>query len=99
MAEPAFSAALDDDGTVAVPPSALGPEAVGSAWPSPILDPAVAELCVALSKADPCGPELDLAYDTVYLNFFALSGGLLPSSFFSSEDGKPFDRASIDLAR
>jgi type VI secretion system protein ImpA len=99
MAEPAFSAALEDDGTVAMPPSALGPEAVGSAWPSTILDPAVAELCVPLSIADPCGPDLDLTNDSDYLNFFAQTEGLLPSSFFSSDDGKPFDRASIDLAR
>jgi len=99
MAEPAFSAALEDDGTVAMPPSALGPEAVGSAWPSTILDPAVAELCVPLSIADPCGPDLDLTNDSDYLNFFAQTEGLLPSSFFSVDDGRPFDRASVDLSR
>ncbi len=54
-------------------------------------------LCVPLSDADPCGPDLDLAGDPDYLNFFAQTEGVLPSSFFSSEDGKPFDRSSVDL--
>jgi type VI secretion system protein ImpA len=126
MAELAISAALEDDGTVAMPASALEssslaisppePEAavidaapvdhsslaaaeLGSAWPSAIDDPAVAGLCIPLSKADPCGPDLDLAGDPDYLNFFAQTEGLLPSSFFSVEDGRPFDRASVDLPR
>jgi len=62
-------------------------------------DAAVAALCAPLSQADPCGPDLDLAGDPDYLNFFAQTEGMLPSSFFSTEDGKPFDRASIDLPR
>jgi type VI secretion system protein ImpA len=62
-------------------------------------DPAVLELCVPLSEADPCGPDLDLEGDAEYLNFFAQSEGVLPSSFFSAEDGKPFDRATVDLPR
>jgi type VI secretion system protein ImpA len=124
MAELAISAALEDDGTVAMPPSAVEssslaispPEAavidaapvdhsslaaaeIGSAWPSAIDDPAVAGLCIPLSKADPCGPDLDLVGDPDYLNFFAQTEGLLPSSFFSVEDGRPFDRASVDLPR
>jgi len=126
MAELAISAALEDDGTVAMPPPAIEssfstiphpePEAaavdvvavdhsslaaaeIGPAWPSAIIDPAVAGLCLPLSKSDPCGPDLDLANDSDYLNFFAQTEGLLPSSFFSSDDGKPFDRASVDLAR
>ena len=126
MAELAISAALEDDGTVAMPPSAVEssslaisppePEAavidaapvdhsslaaaeIGSPWPSAIDDPAVAGLCIPLSKADPCGPDLDLAGDPDYLNFFAQTEGLLPSSFFSVEDGRPFDRASVDLSR
>ena len=126
MAELAISAALEDDGTVTMPPSAVEssslaisppePEAavvdaapvdhpglvaaeIGSAWPSAINDPAVAGLCIPLSKADPCGPDLDLAGDPDYLNFFAQTEGLLPSSFFSVEDGRPFDRASVDLPR
>ena len=124
MAELAISAALEDDGTVAIPPSAgesfsspipspepavvdsapvahasLAAAEIGSAWPSAIIDPAVAELCIPLSKADPCGPDLDQAGDPDYLNFFAQTEGLLPSSFFSVEDGRPFDRASVDLSR
>jgi type VI secretion system protein ImpA len=63
------------------------------------LDPAVVELCIPLSEADPCGPDLDLAGDADYLNFFAQSEGILPNSFFSSDDGKPFDRSSVDLRR
>jgi type VI secretion system protein ImpA len=61
------------------------------------IDPAVTALCVPLSEADPCGPDLDLAGDGEYLNFIVQAEGVLPSSFFSAEDGKPFDRASVDL--
>jgi type VI secretion system protein ImpA len=61
------------------------------------VDAAIAALCAPLPGADPCGPDLDLDGDADYLNFFAQAEGLLPSSFFSSEDGKPFDRASVDL--
>jgi type VI secretion system protein ImpA len=64
---------------------------------SVIVPPAVAELCIALSTVDPCGPDLDLAGDADYLNFFAQTEGILPSSFFSSDDGKPFDASSVDL--
>jgi type VI secretion system protein ImpA len=104
VAEVAFSAALDDDGTVAMPGSAaqiasppLSAEAqIGMVAQPSMIDPAVA-LCVPLSEADPCGPDLDLAGDVDYLNFFAHTEGALPSSFFSSDDGKPFDRSSIDL--
>ncbi len=125
MAEPAFSADLEDDGTVAPPPSAaeissspspitaLEPGAAASK-PAPIdlsnsakidtatqpaIDPRIAELCNPLSEADPCGPDLDAEGDADYLNFFAQTEGLLPSSFFSSDDGKPFDGSSIDLPR
>jgi type VI secretion system protein ImpA len=124
LAEPAFSAALDDDGTVATPASAAtiasaaitsleaGAPAVAASIvdPSPLtetrvgvvaqpatIEPAVAALCVPLSEADPCGPDLDLAGDADYLNFFAQTEGLLPTSFFSSDDGRPFDRSGIDL--
>jgi type VI secretion system protein ImpA len=62
-----------------------------------MIDPVAAALCVPLSDADPCGPDLDLAGDADYLNFFAQTEGVLPSSFFSSDDGKPFDRSSVDL--
>ncbi|MBV9985494.1 type VI secretion system ImpA family N-terminal domain-containing protein, partial [Bradyrhizobium sp.] len=64
-----------------------------------MVEPALAALCVPLSDADPCGPDLDLAGDTDYLNFLAQTEGMLPSSFFSTEDGRPFDRASVDLPR
>jgi type VI secretion system protein ImpA len=123
LTELAFSAALDDDGTIAVPATAaVIPSAavaasdaqaaavnaaivdpsraeapIATAAQAATIDPDVAELCIPLSDADPCGPDLDLAGDTDYLNFFAQAEGLLPSSFFSNEDGRPFDRASIDL--
>lgn len=62
------------------------------------LDPAVAGLCAAISTTDPCGADLDAAGDADYLNFFAQAEGVLPRSFFSAEDGRPFDRTSVDLA-
>jgi len=126
LTELAFSAALDDDGMVAMLPSAAGISSpamtaleseatadepvpidhailvtakTGAAAPLAMIDPAVAELCVPLSETDPCGPDLDLSGDAEYLNFFAQTEGILPSSFFSAEDGKPFDRASVDLPR
>jgi type VI secretion system protein ImpA len=61
------------------------------------LDPATAALCAPLSEADPCGPDLDLDGDPDYLNFVAQAEVVLPSSFFSPEDGRPFDRTSIDI--
>jgi len=61
------------------------------------MDPAVAELCSPLAEADPCGPDLDLDGDIDYLNFFAQAEGILPTSFFSAEDGRPFDRTIVDL--
>jgi type VI secretion system protein ImpA len=75
-------------------------EAVSAAAPSSpaaTLDPAVAALCVPISASDPCGPDLDLDGDSDYLGFLASAEGVLPSSFFSPEDGKPFDRATVDL--
>jgi type VI secretion system protein ImpA len=71
-------------------------EPVAAAIP-PALDPAVALLCAPMSAADPCGPDLDLEGDGDYLNFFAAVEGILPSSFFSLEDGKPFDPATVDI--
>lgn len=68
----------------------------GAATVPVVIDPAVAALCIPLSTDDPCGPDLDLAGDVDYLNFFAQAEGMLPSSFFSGEDGRPFDHASID---
>jgi type VI secretion system protein ImpA len=63
----------------------------------PGMDSAVAALCRPLSEDDPCGPDLDLAGDAEYLNFLAQVEGILPTSFFSVEDGKPFDPSTIDL--
>jgi len=57
-----------------------------------------AGLSGAVSDAEPCGPDLDLAGDPDYMNFVARAEGLLPATFFSGPDGKPFDRASIDFA-
>ena len=124
MTELAFSAALDDDGAVAMPASAaeisspamtaleavadepvpidhsiLVTAKIGTAAQPAMIDPTVAELCVPLSETEPCGPDLDLSGDADYLNFFAQTEGILPSSFFSTEDGKPFDRTSVDLPR
>jgi type VI secretion system protein ImpA len=63
----------------------------------PATDPAVAALCNPLTEDDPCGPDLDQAGDSEYLNFLAQVEGVLPTSFFSLEDGKPFDPSIIDL--
>jgi type VI secretion system protein ImpA len=70
---------------------------VAPAPPAPTLDPAVAALCVPISEADPCGPDLDFESDGNYLNFLAAAEGILPTSFFSPDDGKPFDRTTVDL--
>ncbi len=61
------------------------------------LDPAIEVLCAPISEADPCGPDLDAAGDAEYHNFLAQVEGVLPTSFFSPEDDKPFDPSSIDL--
>src|SRR5579872_344653 len=58
--------------------------------------PEIAALCAPITEADPCGPDLDLEGDPDYLNFFAQAELILPSSFFSAEDGRPFDRTTID---
>jgi type VI secretion system protein ImpA len=61
------------------------------------LDPAVAALCTPFSGSDPCGPDLDMEGDANYLNFFAGVEGILPTTFFSVEDGSPFDRSTVDI--
>ncbi|WP_027519144.1 ImpA family type VI secretion system protein [Bradyrhizobium sp. WSM1417] len=73
-----------------LPPSALILDVLAS-------DPVVAALTAPLAGADPCGPDLDAEGDPGYLNFFAQAELILPSSFFSAEDGKPFDRTTVDL--
>jgi type VI secretion system protein ImpA len=84
-----FSDVENAAGTNAAPTTA---EPVSAA-----LDPDVAALCLPLSADDPCGPDLDLLGDAEYLNFLAQVEGVLPTSFFSLEDGKPFDPSTIDL--
>jgi len=61
------------------------------------LDPEVAALCTPFSSTDPCGPDLDMEGDSDYLNFFAGVDGVMPTTFFSLEDGSPFDRSTVDL--
>jgi type VI secretion system protein ImpA len=61
------------------------------------LDPEVAALCTPFSSTDPCGPDLDMEGDSDYLNFFAGVEGVLPTTFFSLEDGSPFDRSTVDI--
>jgi type VI secretion system protein ImpA len=72
-------------------PAEAGPD------PSPPLDPAVAALCTPISPLDPCGADLDREGDADYLNYFAQVEGILPTSFFSVEDGKPFDATAVDI--
>jgi type VI secretion system protein ImpA len=62
-----------------------------------MLDPQVAALCTPFSATDPCGPDLDMEGDSEYLNFFAAVEGVLPITFFSLEDGSPFDRSTVDI--
>ncbi|MBR1155213.1 type VI secretion system ImpA family N-terminal domain-containing protein [Bradyrhizobium sp. JYMT SZCCT0428] len=61
------------------------------------LDRAVAAFCQPISAEEPCGPDLDVDGDAAYLNYFAAVEGVFPPSFFSVEDGKPFDRTTVDL--
>lgn len=63
----------------------------------PMLDPRVVPLCTPFSDTDPCGPDLDMEGDSDYLNFFAGVEGVLPTTFFSLEDGSPFDRSTVDI--
>jgi type VI secretion system protein ImpA len=51
-----------------------------------------------LPGAEPCGPDLDLAGDADYASFMASGEGLLPATFFTGEEGRPFDRTSVDFA-
>ena len=55
-----------------------------------------------VSADDPCGADLDLSGDADYMNFVAGAEGLLPKSYFgkdqSGNEGRPFDRNSIDFA-
>lgn len=89
------SAQLGDSEHAAGTDSASEPAQAGST----ALDPDVAALCLPLSDDDPCGPDLDLLGDADYLNVLAQVEGVLPTSFFSVEDGKPFDPSAIDLEK
>jgi type VI secretion system protein ImpA len=100
-AAPQDSAQVPATGADGAPVEAAPAEAA-SAGPAPadqpkVLDPAVARLSTPISEADPCGPDLDAEGDSDYLNFFAQVDGVLPTSFFSPEDGKPFDPATVDI--
>ena len=100
--EPAPAATLEPAPAATFEPvvAAVTAEVAQAAPSSPTapLDPAVAALCTPVEGADPCGPDLDLAGDADYLNFFAQVEGVLPASFFNTLDGTPFDRASVDIA-
>lgn len=54
-------------------------------------------LTASVSDENPCGPDLDAAGDPDFLNFIARAEGLLPATYFSGPDGRPFDRSTIDL--
>ena len=56
-----------------------------------------AGLGAPVSESEPCGPDLDLAGDNDYMNFMARAEGMLPATFFSGPEGRPFDRSSIDF--
>jgi type VI secretion system protein ImpA len=50
-----------------------------------------------VSEQAACGPDLDIEGDADYMNFVARAEGVLPTTFFSGPDGKPFDRTTIDF--
>jgi type VI secretion system protein ImpA len=62
------------------------------------LDTEVLSFCGGVLGGEWSGADLDAGSDADYLNFFAQVEGILPTTFFSSEDGKPFDPAGIDVA-
>ena len=74
-----------------------GAAPVTASSPPDALDPGIAALCTPLVDGHPCGPDLELAGDLGYLNFFAQAELVLPESFFNALDGTPFDRTSIDI--
>jgi type VI secretion system protein ImpA len=56
-----------------------------------------ASIAAAISDAEPCGPDLDRAGDAGYMQAITRAEGLMPDTFFSGPEGKPFDRSSIDF--
>jgi type VI secretion system protein ImpA len=95
--EPAVASAAAPPVAPAREPAPAPPAPATAPPAAPALDPAVAALCQPVPGPDPCGPDLDFDGDAAYLNYFAQVEGVLPTAFFSQEDGKPFDRATIDL--
>ncbi len=61
-------------------------------------DLSLGSLAEPLPGTEPCGPDLDLVGDGAYTSFMAAADGLLPATFFSGGDGRPFDRATVDFA-
>lgn len=55
-------------------------------------------LTVPLPGTDPCGDDLDLAGDADYMNFMAAAEWILPATFYSPHDNRPFDRTAVDFA-
>jgi type VI secretion system protein ImpA len=58
---------------------------------------ALEALISPVSDTEPCGRDLDLAGDPDYMNFVAKTESLVPTTFFSGPENKPFDRTSIDF--
>jgi type VI secretion system protein ImpA len=59
-------------------------------------------LTAPVSADDPCGPDLDLAGDSEYMNFVVGAEGRLPSSYFDGKDdsgavGRPFQFSKLEL--
>ena len=85
--------------TPSAPHAAPAPPPPPPAAPAPQPASAIAgALCEPISAADPCGPDLEREGDADYFNYMAGVEMVLPTSFFSTEDGRPFDRTTIDLA-
>ncbi|WP_395665426.1 ImpA family type VI secretion system protein [Methylocella sp.] len=57
----------------------------------------LAALAAPLAPDAPCGPDLDLEGDAAYMNFMAAGEGVVPATFYSPHDGRPFDRAQADF--
>ena len=60
------------------------------------------KLIAPVSEEESCGPDLDLAGDSEYMNFVAGAEGRLPSSYFDGRDelgavGRPFQFSKTDL--
>jgi type VI secretion system protein ImpA len=58
----------------------------------------LAALTEPLPGQQACGNDLDLAGDADFMGFMASAEGLLPATFYSAIDNRPFDRTSVDFA-